>query len=123
MLVPWCYFACGIIAGKLYVAGGYNGCGELEVTGEVYDFETNEWPFIAPMPFGLAKNESDAFFKGRLFIKGRALISNQRKVVSYNPVDNTWENNEKLERSLLDGEFVAMSEELYVMNRSNYIGQ
>lgn len=125
MLVARCYFACGVIGGKLYVAGGYNGCGELEVSGEVYDFKTNEWSLIAPMPFGLANIESDAVFKGRLFIKGRALSGedDQRKVVSYDPVKNTWESNEKLESGLLDGEFVATAEELYVMNRSNYIGK
>ncbi|CAM6091512.1 unnamed protein product [Calypogeia fissa] len=125
MLVPRCYFACGVIAGKLYVAGGYNGCGELELSGEVYDFKTKEWSPIAPMPFGLANIESDAVFKDRLFIKGRALSAqdDQRKVLSYDPVRNIWENNDKLERGLLDGEFMATCEELYVMNRTNYIGK
>lgn len=120
-----CYFACGVVDGRLYVAGGYNEMGEVEVSGEVYNMKTNVWSFINPMPYGLANIESDAVFQGRLFIKGRSLTGgdDERKVLAYHPVSNSWEEMEQLESSLLDGEFAATDQDLYVMNRSNYIGK
>ncbi|KAJ7562572.1 hypothetical protein O6H91_03G074800 [Diphasiastrum complanatum] len=119
------YFACGVIDGLLYVVGGYNCTGEVEISGEVYNVKKNAWSEIAPMPYGLTNIESDAVFQGRLFVKGRTSTGadDERKVLAYDPCSNLWEVKEELESNLLDGEFAATSNDLYVLNRSGYIGK
>ena len=80
--------ATGVINGKLYVVGGYNGSSSL-TTLEVYDPATNTWEAKAPMP--TARNSmSGEVIGGKLYVVGGVAQNNLNILEVYDPVTNTW---------------------------------
>jgi N-acetylneuraminic acid mutarotase len=81
--------AAGVIDGKLYVAGGWNGASNL-TTLEVYDPATDTWTTKAPMP--TARNDvGGAVIDGKFYVVGGG-TSNQKysNLEVYDPATDTW---------------------------------
>jgi len=77
----------GVIAGKLYVAGGGNTTGAL-TNGVVLDPASNVWTAIAPP---VRSANASAVLNGRLYGIGGEPSNRQMQV--YDPVSNTWSTN------------------------------
>jgi hypothetical protein len=74
--------AGGVINGKFYVAGGFDGLGNPETALDVYDPSTNSWKTLAPLPIG--GGARGAVLLGKLFV----VVGSHMYV--YNPATNFW---------------------------------
>lgn len=87
--------ASGVIAGKLYVAGGSTSCGACLGTStlEVYDPATDTWMTKASMP--TARGHTDgAVINGKLYVVGG--FDNGPPLATlevYDPATDTWTTN------------------------------
>jgi N-acetylneuraminic acid mutarotase len=84
--------ATGVIGGKLYVAGGFNGSAYSTSTSlEVYDPVAGTWTTRAPMTAG-REGASGAVVNGKLYVFGgtNAPATTLNTVEVYDPVANTW---------------------------------
>jgi N-acetylneuraminic acid mutarotase len=79
--------AAGVINGKFYVAGGYNGFA-AEGSLDVYDPATDTWKTLAPLP--TAGRADGAVLLGKLFVVAWGVSQNERHLYAYNPANNTW---------------------------------
>lgn len=81
--------AFGVIAGKLYVAGGADDSADTSTT-EVYEPATNAWTTLAPLPTAVEYLGS-AVACGKLYvIGGNASGTIVNTVQVYDPSRNTW---------------------------------
>lgn len=83
----------GVVAGRIYVAGGFRPGGGTANTVEAYDPATDRWTMAAPLP--QAVNHCMAAVVGnRLFVLGGALASgaSTSAVYEYDPQANAWAN-------------------------------
>lgn len=89
--VPHSNPAGGVINGKLYVAGGYEGSGTTPGTlMEVYDPATNAWTTKAPMLLAV-QYPASAVISGKLYVfGGNDGTSDVTAVQVYDPIRNTW---------------------------------
>ena len=88
--------AAGVIAGKLYVVGGFQACyGPCPIynTLEVYDPATNSWTTKAPMPTARAQM-GGAVINGKLYLVGgstNGTVPGQLATLEvYDPYTNAW---------------------------------
>lgn len=75
---------------NIYVVGGINSHGATISTGEVYNYDTQEWREIAPM---LERRRSLALcvLNGKVFaIGGNNGVIDLRSAEEYNPLTNRW---------------------------------
>lgn len=79
--------AGGVINGKFYVAGGYNGF-VAEAALDVYDPATDTWKTLAPLP--TAGRAEGAVLLGKLFVVAWGESQTERHLYVYNPANNTW---------------------------------
>jgi PKD repeat protein len=83
--------SAGVIAGKIYVAGGYNG--SYIATAEVYDPELNTWSSIASMPSPWV-NAADGINLDRYLILAGgspdSTTSSSAKALIYDSATNSW---------------------------------
>ncbi|OGA03760.1 MAG: hypothetical protein A3H35_13370 [Betaproteobacteria bacterium RIFCSPLOWO2_02_FULL_62_17] len=82
--------ASGVVSGKLYVAGGWNGTSSL-ATLEVYDPATDTWTTKAPMP--TARNGAGAaVINGKLYVVGGDIAQSQKLTTLevYDPATDAW---------------------------------
>ena len=87
--VPEIINASGVLGGRLYVLGGFDG-GRL-ASGERYDPETDAWEDVAPM--GTRKyDHSTAVLNGKLYaVGGFSAIGKLRSCERYDPAADAWE--------------------------------
>lgn len=76
--------AAGVIDGKLYVAGGFNGFQAVTYLDR-YDPSTNSWKTLAPLP--TAGKAIGAVLGGKLFV---ITESAGIRAYEYNPATNSW---------------------------------
>ncbi len=88
--------ASGVIAGKLYVAGGFQSCAgscPMVNTLEVYDPANDTWTTKAPMPTTRVQMGS-AVINGKLFVVGGTTNGTAAGSLAtlevYDPVNDTW---------------------------------
>lgn len=85
--------ASGVIAGKLYVAGGSQVCGAcLGITTlEVYDPATDTWTTKAPMPTARAQMDG-AVINGKLYVVGGTSgnVTAFTTLEAYDPSTDAW---------------------------------
>ena len=88
--------SAGVIAGKLYVAGGYDAQGRVTAALHVYDPATNTWAAKARMP--TARQEAAAgVLGGKLYVAGGRSAAGELSVVeAYDPSTNTWTSTASL---------------------------
>ncbi|CAN8293115.1 unnamed protein product [Cochlearia groenlandica] len=97
MHTPRAHFACVVISGKVYVAGGRNLTNSLGVSSaEVYDPVADRWEELPAMPrpqvdcLGLA-------YRGCFRVLGDRVGSGQQhKYLVFNPADMTWSTVEDI---------------------------
>jgi N-acetylneuraminic acid mutarotase len=83
------YAAGGVIDGKLYVAGGFDGIG-VSTTLEVYDPSTNAWSTLASMTTARSATAGEVI-DGKFYVVGGWDGSQALDTVEvYDPVTNTW---------------------------------
>lgn len=82
-----------IIAGKIYVVGGFGSSGATLSTAEVYDPSTNRWEDLPPMPIGVNHPATEAL-EGKLYVlggyRGPALANPTDAVQIYDPTRRRW---------------------------------
>jgi N-acetylneuraminic acid mutarotase len=79
-----------IVAGKLYVAGGFRVDATTADTVEVFDPEKNEWKLAAPMPMAL-HHPAAASIEGKLYIfGGTSLFGVSGVTLQYDPDKDQW---------------------------------
>ncbi len=86
--------AAGVIAGKLYVVGGFGPCGPCTgiSTLEVYDPVADAWTTKAPMPTARSQM-GGAVINGKLYVVGGDNSANNGVLATlevYDPVTDTW---------------------------------
>lgn len=88
-------FCHGVIADKLYVAGGYGGRANVQVVteAEVYDAEADSWSLIASMPLAMSL---DIFYVWRNKLLVRGVVDKKHYVFSYSPASNEWKEEKWL---------------------------
>ena len=79
--------AGGVINGKFYVVGGFNGFQPVAYL-DVYDPAANSWKTLAPVPS--AGRARGAVISGKLYVLCTGPDGTQRRTYAYNPVTNTW---------------------------------
>jgi N-acetylneuraminic acid mutarotase len=107
--------AGGVISGKLYVAGGWNGTNSL-ATLEVYDPTTDTWTTKTPMP-AARSDASGAVIDGKLYVVGGNNSAHNQKVTTlevYDPVNDTWTTKTSMSSPRSNPGVVAMDGKLYV---------
>ncbi|XP_057476454.1 F-box/kelch-repeat protein At1g16250-like isoform X2 [Actinidia eriantha] len=91
MQTPRSHFACSVVRGKVYVAGGRSSsCVRGLALVEVYDPTTNKWEDLPPLPnaqmdcLGLS-------YKGKLHVLSDQVgMPDQKTSEVFNPSDGTW---------------------------------
>lgn len=91
MHTPRSHFACGVVSGKVYVAGGRTSpCTRGLACAEVYDPLKDKWEELPPMPnpqmdcLGLS-------YKGKLHVLGDYVgLLEQNTSEVFDPSDRTW---------------------------------
>ncbi|XP_059632058.1 F-box/kelch-repeat protein At1g16250 [Cornus florida] len=91
MRLPRSHFACSVVSGKVYVAGGRtSSCTTGLSLAEVYDPMKDKWEDLPPMPspqmdcLGLS-------YKGKLYILSDQVgLPDQTTSEVFNPSDRTW---------------------------------
>ncbi|KAK0608464.1 hypothetical protein LWI29_031078 [Acer saccharum] len=91
MRTPRSHFACSVISGKVYVAGGRNSSSSSGLKlAEVYDPLTNRWEELPPMRhpqmdcLGLS-------YKGKLHVLNDLVgLADRNRSEVFNPLNSTW---------------------------------
>ncbi|KAL5782829.1 hypothetical protein ACOSP7_007858 [Xanthoceras sorbifolium] len=91
MQTPRSHFACSVISGKVYVAGGRNSASTRGLKlAEVYDPLTNRWEELPPMRYpqmdclGLS-------YKGKLHVLNDLVgLADRNRSEVFNPSNSTW---------------------------------
>ncbi|KAK4856269.1 hypothetical protein QYF36_015884 [Acer negundo] len=91
MLTPRSHFACSVISGKVYVAGGRNSSSSNGLKlAEVYDPLTDRWEELPPMRhpqmdcLGLS-------YKGKLHVLNDLVgLADRNRSEVFNPLNSTW---------------------------------
>lgn len=91
-------FACGVIDGRLYVAGGFDDNGMMERSTEVYDFLTDKWGKAATLPMEVEFIQADVVFQRKLYLQctcGGAAQADESKSVFwvYDPERDDWKQD------------------------------
>jgi len=96
MSTPRAGFVSGVIAGKLYVVGGFQACyGPCPMTNtlEVYDAASNTWTTKTPMPTTRSQM-GGAVINGKLYVVGGTTSGGAAGAVTtlevYDPGTNAW---------------------------------
>lgn len=88
--------ASGVIANKLYIAGGGDGLGGTTDVLEAYDPATNAWTVLAPMPEP-RNGAAGAVIDGLFYVFGGETESGVTNAVSvYDPETNAWSRSAPL---------------------------
>jgi len=110
----------GVIAGKLYVAGGRAPGHEAEdgtnvVATEAYDPATNSWTALADLPTPRSGG-AGAVLDGKLYVLGGGLPgSTVYKIIErYDPASNTWEKLDDMPVEATGHRAVAVNGSIYV---------
>jgi N-acetylneuraminic acid mutarotase len=77
--------ATGVLNGKVYVIGGYDGNGNSTATVQVYDPTTDTWTFAHALPYAVNHNAA-AVAGGNLYSFG----AGAGELFLYNPNNNSW---------------------------------
>ena len=106
--------ASGVINGKLYVAGGWNGTNSL-ATLEVYDPATNTWATKASMSTA-RDGAAGGVINGKLYVVGGDIAQNQKLATLevYDPATDTWATKASMSTSRSGPAVVAIDGKLYV---------
>lgn len=106
--------ASGVINGKLYVAGGWNGANSL-ATLEVYDQATNTWATKASMSIA-RDGAAGGVINGKLYVVGGDIAQNQKLATLevYDPATDTWATKASMRTSRSGPGVVAIDGKLYV---------
>jgi N-acetylneuraminic acid mutarotase len=86
--------AGGVINGKFYVAGGWNGS-RLTNKLDVYDPSTNAWSTRASLP-EVRGGAAGTVLQNKLYLIGGDGPSGDQAVLAYDPVTNTWKTRASL---------------------------
>ena len=93
MPVPRGNFGLAVVGEKIYVYGGYKGCGLPNIYSStiVYDTTTNLWSTVASMPISVVGN-SGASVDGIIYSIGGSTNCQDiiNTVLAYDPQSNTW---------------------------------
>lgn len=113
--------AVGVIGHKLYVAGGAPQTFNVSSfpvynTLEIYDFDTGEWSFGAPMHVG-RHHISGAVVGGKLYVAGgRGAKDHSLNIFeSYDPKTNEWETLPKMPLGVASPRVVAADGKIVVV--------
>jgi thermitase len=89
MPTPLSNIAAGVLAGKIYIPGGWDGSGDSALV-QVYDPAANSWTTAAPLPVGLTAPAA-AVVNDRLYAIGGSSASNYvNTCYRYDPTANRW---------------------------------
>ncbi|KAG6667804.1 F-box/kelch-repeat protein At1g16250 isoform X1 [Carya illinoinensis] len=91
MRTPRSNFACSVVSGKVYVAGGHNlSCTRGLALAEVYDPMTDKWEELPP----LSNPQMDCLglsYKGKFYILSDQVgLTDQRTFEVFSPSNRTW---------------------------------
>uniref|UniRef100_A0A6N2MWE2 F-box domain-containing protein n=1 Tax=Salix viminalis TaxID=40686 RepID=A0A6N2MWE2_SALVM len=91
MRTPRSHFACSVISGKVYVAGGRNlSCTKGLALAEVYDPLTDKWEELPPMPTPLM-DCLGLSYKGKFHVLSDQVGLSETNITQvFNPSINTW---------------------------------
>lgn len=105
----------GVIDGKLYVAGGYDGSA-TSGTLSVYDPATNAWTSLSSMTFPRTAASGNVI-GGRLYVVGGRSPSNSQlnSLEVYDPASNTWTTKRPMPTARSVQSAVAYNGQLYVI--------
>ena len=109
--------AAGVIAGKLYVAGGTTACPPCDHpnTTEIYDPATNTWSAGAPIPMS-RDLEIGAAVNGRLYVIGGSTGATAfGRVDVYNPATNSWTSGAPMPTPRAGAAAGVMNGKIYVV--------
>ncbi|XP_065847704.1 F-box/kelch-repeat protein SKIP30 [Euphorbia lathyris] len=109
MLVPRAMFACGVMKGKIVVAGGFTSCRKSISQAEMYDPEKDVWIPILDLPRSHNSACSGVVIGGKLHVlhKGLSTVQVLEKAVSgWSVEDYGW----------LQGPMAVVHGVLYVMS-------
>ncbi|MQL79716.1 hypothetical protein Taro_012160 [Colocasia esculenta] len=87
MRTPRYDFACAVICGKVFVAGGSDSSVQGLAMAEVYDVLEDKWEDLPPMPVPLVCCFSISY-DGRFHVIGRN--ANQLRYFIFDPSDRSW---------------------------------
>ncbi|KAM4127211.1 hypothetical protein ACJW30_02G073000 [Castanea mollissima] len=91
MRTPRSHFACSVISGKVYVAGGLNlSCTRGLALAEVYDPLTDKWEELPPM-LNPQMNCLGLSYKGKFYVlSDRVGLPDQKTSEVLSPADRNW---------------------------------
>jgi N-acetylneuraminic acid mutarotase len=114
--------------GKIYVIGGQNGEGVLNITEE-YDPVTNEWVTKTSIPtarsdFAIAVYQSKIYVIGGTIgpgiVVGESLLTGATEV--YDPITDTWEIKTSMPTPRQGLEANVVSDKIYLIGGVRYVG-
>ena len=118
------FATAGVIAGKLYVTGGFQQCGPCTGlnTLEVYDPSTDAWATKASMPTartGVGAGVVDGILYAVSGYDGTGLLNT---VEAYDPVANAWATVAPIPTTRANAQPQGISGALYVAGNGNGVG-
>jgi N-acetylneuraminic acid mutarotase len=105
--------AAGVIDGRLYVAGGYDGT-HLK-TLQVYDSATGSWIAETDVMSVARKDAGAAVIDGLLYVAGGYDGSRHAVLEVFDPVSGLWDDTRSPMNTARDGELVALNGKLYAI--------
>jgi N-acetylneuraminic acid mutarotase len=117
-----------VVDGKIYVIGGQNGEGVLNITEE-YDPVTNEWTSKTSMPtarsdFGIAVYQNKIYVIGGTIgseiAVGESLLTGATEV--YDPETDTWETKTSMPTPRQGLKANVVSDRIYLIGGVRYVG-
>jgi hypothetical protein len=114
MPVPLSNVAAGVIAGKIYVPGGWDGSTDYTIV-QVYNPAADSWTTVAPLPVGLT-GPAVAVVDGKLYaIGGKTGSTYQNSCYRYDPATNSWTQRASMNNARSWGAAGVVNGKIYVV--------
>ena len=109
--------AGAVLAGRLYVAGGFNRRRETTDAFEAYDPAADAWTALAPLP-ERRDHAAAAGLNGRVWVAGGVILGLGRvgrDLWSYDPATNAWTSHANLPEPRYAHALVTLDGKLYAV--------
>ena len=116
------FHSAGVIGGKIYVAGGYNGT--LLASAETYDPDLDSWTDIASLPAPRV-NAADGVYEGRFLVlaggSSTSTSSPTNEALVYDVYSDTWKMLPNMTHQLYGAEGDGDGNDFWVVSGQTFI--